>query len=230
MIHNKTFEGIYVSDKHSDIEIAMDLVSKYYLIQDSILVKFKRKAKETLLQKASSLIHSITNSTARRLLMLIIKKENEIEMKHTMQLNSEFLETCESEKSKFRCGRILLMDDDDLVREITELMLERLGYDSEVSQEGTEAMNLYEKAMNSVYPFNAVIIDLKVKAGLDGLDTIKGLKVMDPQVKAIVSSGFTNDPVMTNFKEYGFQGVLPKPYKMKDIEDALFKISTEWEN
>jgi CheY-like chemotaxis protein len=147
-----------------------------------------------------------------------------------MQLNSEFLETSESEKSKFRYGRVLLMDDDDLVREITELMLERLGYDSEVSQEGTEAMNLYEKAMNSVYPFNAVIIDLKVKAGLDGLDTINGLKVMDPQVKAIVSSGFTNDPVMTNFKEYGFQGVLPKPYKMKDIEDALFKISTEREN
>ena len=151
-------------------------------------------------------------------------------MKLTKQLDSEFSETSRSEKSKFRCGRILLMDDDDLIREITSLMLMRLGYDSELSQEGAEAINLYERAMNSVHPFSAVIVDLKVKSGLDGLDTIKGLKVMDPQVKAIVSSGSTNDPVMKRFKEYGFQGVLPKPYKMKDIEDALYKIRFGQEN
>jgi two-component system cell cycle sensor histidine kinase/response regulator CckA len=122
------------------------------------------------------------------------------------------------------------MDDDDLVREITGLMLMRLGYDSEVSQEGAEAINLYEKAMNSVCPFDAVILDLKIRAGLDGLGTIKGLKMIDPRVKAIVSSGLTNDPVMTHFREYGFQGVLPKPYKMKDIEDALCKISSGRKN
>ena len=223
--YNRTFESVSIPDSHSDIEIAMDLVSKYYLIQDSIFDRFKRKAIEALLQKARGLIHTITNSTARRLLMVIIKKENEVETKHTRQLDSRFSEISQLEESKFRSGRILLMDDDDLVREVAGLMLDRLGYDLEVSQEGAEAINLYENAMNSVHPFNAVIIDLKVKAGLDGLDTIRELKMMDPQVKAILSSGFTCDPVMTHFKEYGFQGVLPKPYKMKDIEDALDKIS-----
>ena len=122
------------------------------------------------------------------------------------------------------------MDNDDLIREVTGLMLMRLGYHSEVSQEGSEAINIYQQAMNSGQSFSAVILDLHVKEGLGGIETIKALKVMDPQVKAIVSSGFTNDPVMTNFKEYGFQGVLPKPYKMKDIEDALFKISSGQKN
>ena len=74
MVNNdRIFESGSIPDKHSDIEIAMDLVSKYYLIQDSILVGFKRKAKETLLQNARRLIHTLTNPTARRLLMVIIK-------------------------------------------------------------------------------------------------------------------------------------------------------------
>jgi CheY-like chemotaxis protein len=117
------------------------------------------------------------------------------------------------------------MDDEDMIRQITGSMLLRLGYDSEVSQEGSEAIKIYQQAMNSEHSFDAVILDLNVKEGLGGLDTIKALKEMDSQVKAIVSSGLSNDPVMTDFKEYGFQGVLPKPYKMKDIEDELHKIS-----
>lgn len=131
----------------------------------------------------------------------------------------------EIEKPKSRNGRILVMDDEDMIRKISGSMLMRLGYDSEVSQEGSEAINIYRQAMNSEYPFDAVILDLSVKGGLGGLETINVLKAMDPQVKAIVSSGLSNDPVMTRFKEYGFQGSLPKPYKMKDIEDELFKIS-----
>jgi hypothetical protein len=74
MNHNKTFESISIPEKQSDIEIVMDLVSKYYLIKDSILVRFQRKAKETLLQKAKDVIHTITHPVARRLLMVIIKK------------------------------------------------------------------------------------------------------------------------------------------------------------
>ena len=131
----------------------------------------------------------------------------------------------EIEKPKSRNGRILVMDDEDMIRKISGSMLMRLGYDSEVSQEGSEAINIYRQAMNSEYPFDAVILDLSVKRGLGGLETINVLKAMDPKVKAIVSSGLSNDPVMTRFKEYGFQGSLPKPYKMKDIEDELYKIS-----
>ncbi len=74
MKNNKTFESISIPEKRLDIEIAMDLVSKYYLIKDSILVRFQQKAKETLLQKAKDVIHTITHPIARRLLMVIIKK------------------------------------------------------------------------------------------------------------------------------------------------------------
>jgi hypothetical protein len=73
MNHNKTFESKSIFDKHSDIEIAMDLLSKYYLIQDSILIRFQQKAKEQLFQTAKDLIYTITHPVARRLLMAIIK-------------------------------------------------------------------------------------------------------------------------------------------------------------
>ena len=73
MNHNKTFESIFTPDKHSDIEIAMDLLCKYYLIQDSILVRFQRQAKEQLFRKAIILNHTLTYPVARRLLMVIIK-------------------------------------------------------------------------------------------------------------------------------------------------------------
>jgi CheY-like chemotaxis protein len=116
------------------------------------------------------------------------------------------------------------MDDEDMIRKIAGSMLVRLGYDSEVSQEGSEAIKIYQQAMNSEHPFDVVILDLHVSAGLGGLETINALKTMDSQVRAIISSGFTNDPVMTHFKEYGFQGALPKPYKMKDIEDELHRL------
>ena len=117
------------------------------------------------------------------------------------------------------------MDDEDIIRNITGTMLMRLGYDFEISKEGSEAIKLYEQAMVSDHPFDAVILDLSVKKGLGGLDTIKTLKKMDPEVKAIVSSGFSNDPVITRFKEYGFKGALPKPYKMKDIENELHRLT-----
>ena len=130
----------------------------------------------------------------------------------------------EIEKPKFRNRRILFMDDEDMMRKIIGSMLMRLGYVPEVSREGSEAINMYQQAMDSEYPFDAVILDLNVEAGLGGLDTIKELKAIDPRVKAIISSGLSNDPVMTRFLEYGFQGALPKPYKMKDIEDELYKI------
>ena len=141
-----------------------------------------------------------------------------------IQLKSECSETFGSEKFKSPNGRILLMDDEDMIRSIAGMMLMRLGYESEFSQEGAEAINIYRQAMNSQYPFDVVILDLSVKEGLGGLDTIKALKAIDPQVKAIISSGFSNDPVMIRFREYGFKGTLPKPYKVRDIEDELHKL------
>ncbi len=74
-----------------------------------------------------------------------------------------------------------------------------------------------------------VILDLTIKGGMGGKDTVKALFELDTQVKAIVSSGYSNYPVMTNYRTYGFIGALPKPYTMKDLGDALNKVTT-WES
>ena len=149
---------------------------------------------------------------------------DEGQMSREILLKKACLETSGTETLKISNGRVLLMDDEDMIRNIAGLMLMRLSYESEASQEGAEAINIYRQAMDCQCPFDAVILDLNVKEGLGGLDTIKTLKTIDPQVKAIISSGFSNDPAMMRFKEYGFTGTLPKPYKMADIKDELHKL------
>ncbi len=85
-------------------------------------------------------------------------------------------------------------------------------------------IKLYKKAKDSGKPFDAVILDLTVKDGMGGKDAVKALLELDPQVKAIVSSGHSNDPVMTNFRAYGFVGDLPKPYPIKYLSDMLNQV------
>nr|MBC8394125.1 response regulator [Deltaproteobacteria bacterium] len=131
------------------------------------------------------------------------------------------------EKPEIRTGRILVMDDEEMMRNLANQVLSRFGYDVEVAKDGAEAIELYKKAMDSGRQFEVVILDLTVKYGIGGKDAIKNLSAIDPQVKAIVSSGYFNDPVMTDFRRYGFIGALPKPYTMKDLKDALDKVTKE---
>jgi len=131
------------------------------------------------------------------------------------------------EKPEIQTGRILLMDDEEMIRNLGKQMLSRFGYDAELAKDGAETIELYKKAMDSGKPFDAVILDLTVKGGMGGKDAVKNLSAIDPHVKAIVSSGYFNDPVMTDFRRYGFIGALPKPYTMKDLKDALDKVTKE---
>ncbi len=124
-------------------------------------------------------------------------------------------------------GRILVMDDEEMIRKLATKVLNRLGYEPELAQDGAEAIELYKRAMNSDKPFDAVILDLTVKGGMGGKDAVKELLEINPQVKAIVSSGYSNDPEMTAFKKYGFVGTLPKPYAMNDLKDVLNKVILE---
>jgi CheY-like chemotaxis protein len=135
----------------------------------------------------------------------------------------------EPEKPAVRTGRILVMDDEEMIRNLSRQVLSRLGYEPELVKDGAEAIELYRKAMETGETFDAVILDLTIKGGMGGKDTVKALLELDPQVKAIVSSGYSNDPVMTNHRGYGFIGALPKPYTMKDLSDALNKVAT-WES
>ena len=121
-------------------------------------------------------------------------------------------------------GYILVMDDDENIRKCVRNMLHYLGYEVEVAKNGDEAIDLYMKAKESAHPFSAVIMDLTIKGGKGGKETIKKLTEIDPEVKAIVSSGYFNDPIMANFKQYGFSDVIAKPYEIEILSSLLDRI------
>ncbi len=127
----------------------------------------------------------------------------------------------QAEKSASRSGRILIMDDEEMIRKFVSKMLDKLGYDSELAGDGSEAIELYKNAMDTGMSFDAVILDLTVKEGMGGKDAVMKLLTTDPDLKAIVSSAYLNDPVMTDFKKHGFIGALPKPYTKKQLSDML---------
>ncbi len=122
-------------------------------------------------------------------------------------------------------GRILVMDDEELVRELASDMLTRLGYEVITAIDGAEAIELYKAAMESGDRFAAVIVDLTVPGGMGGRQTIQRLIEIDPEVKAIVSSGYSNDPILANFTEYGFKGVVAKPYKIRELSEVLHRVT-----
>jgi PAS domain S-box-containing protein len=129
----------------------------------------------------------------------------------------------EPEQPTVPTGRILLMDDEEMIRDLGRRILSRLEYDTELAADGNEAVEMYQKAMNSGKPFEIVVLDLTVKGGLGGKDAVKKILNLDPRAKVIVSSGYSDDPVMTKFREYGFVGALPKPYKIQDLIEVLKK-------
>jgi len=137
---------------------------------------------------------------------------------------TEPIEISKPAESVVRTGRILLMDDEDMIRELGHRILDRLGYEPELAADGNEAIEMYQKAMKSRRPYETVILDLTVKGGLGGKETAQKILKLNPQAKLIVSSGYSNDPVLTKFREYGFIEALPKPYKMKDMFDVLKRL------
>ncbi len=137
------------------------------------------------------------------------------------------IEIHEPEKTSIRTNRILVMDDEESIRNLSKQRLGRLGYESELAKDGAQAIELYKKSMDSGQPFDLVILDLTIKGGMGGKDVIKELLKIDPKVKAIISSGYSNDSVMTNFTIYGFTGILPKPNTKQELIEALKKIIKE---
>lgn len=120
-----------------------------------------------------------------------------------------------------RRGKILVMDDDEIIRDVTAHILRRLNYQAAFAQDGRQAIELYQQARQQGQPFDAVILDLTVPHGLGGKETIQELLQIDPQVKAIVSSGYSNDPVVSDFEQFGFRGCMIKPYKMHELHSLL---------
>lgn len=121
-------------------------------------------------------------------------------------------------------GRVLVMDDEDMVRHITGKMLYQLGYEAEFVENGDDAIKVYKQAMKSRESFDAVIIDLTIPGGLGGKETIQKLLIVDPRVKAIVASGYQHDPVMSRYNEFGFCGVITKPFTIEELSMELQRI------
>jgi PAS domain S-box-containing protein len=124
-------------------------------------------------------------------------------------------------------GKILVMDDEAFIRDIAAQMLKYLGYEVSVANDGNETVDMYAEALKSGEPFDAVILDLTVPGGMGGKEAIQKLKKMDPNIKAVVCSGYSTDPIMANYQTYGFQGVVAKPYQIQEMSEALQMLMSE---
>jgi PAS domain S-box-containing protein len=121
-------------------------------------------------------------------------------------------------------GKVLLIDDEEFLLEMASELLQHLGYTVDTAIDGKEALDLYKKGLESGQKHTVVIMDLTIPGGMGGKETIRELKKIDPDAKTIVSSGYATDPILSNFKEYGFDAMLPKPYEVEELAKILHKV------
>jgi signal transduction histidine kinase/CheY-like chemotaxis protein len=117
--------------------------------------------------------------------------------------------------------RVLVMDDEESIRRILEIVLERMGFDPIMAADGSAAMREFNAAREAGRPVNLIVLDLTIPGGMGGRQVIELIRKIDPAVPAIVSSGYSNDPVMANFSDYGFQAVVQKPYDVTQLSRVI---------
>ncbi len=124
-------------------------------------------------------------------------------------------------------GKVLVMDDEEAIRDVAQTMLVGLGYEADTARDGQEAVDKFTTAIGAGSPFDLVIMDLTIKGGMGGLETLGRLREIEPSVRAVVSSGYSNDPVMADFRTHGFTGVLIKPYRVGNMAEVVEAVLTE---
>ena len=116
------------------------------------------------------------------------------------------------------------MDDDEKVREVTGILLQRMGHEVELVADGWKAIEAFETAQRDGRPFDAVLLDLTVRAGVGGRETINALIKINPAVKAIIMSGYGNDPAVVSPECYGFKGGIAKPFDIEEMRNLLSRV------
>lgn len=118
-------------------------------------------------------------------------------------------------------GKVLVMDDESLIRRTARRILEAYGYTVDVAADGSEAVELYRNARNAGEPYHAVVLDLTVPGGTGGAEALNRLKDIDPNIRAVVSSGYSTDPILSNYERYGFHAIACKPYRPAELAEAV---------
>ena len=122
-------------------------------------------------------------------------------------------------------GKILIMDDEEIILEVVRDVLIYAGYNVDLARDGQQMLDLYQKALSEGAAYDVAILDLTIPGGMGGKEAVGHLLKLDPQAKAIVSSGYSNDPVMADYQAFGFRGAISKPYRFEElcrvIEDVL---------
>lgn len=125
-------------------------------------------------------------------------------------------------------GSVLVMDDDEMILNLAGNMLHLLGYRVTTCVNGEEAVSQYETALGSGKPYDVVIMDLTVPGGMGGMEAARKILAYDPGARLIVSSGYSNDPIMAHYKEYGFRGAVAKPYRINELMEVLRMVKSEF--
>ncbi|HNC22685.1 MAG TPA: PAS domain S-box protein [Opitutaceae bacterium] len=118
-------------------------------------------------------------------------------------------------------GKVLFMDDEDPIRTMVDVLLSRLGLQVTTVPDGSDLLREYQAARAAGQPYDLVIMDLTVPGGMGGKEAMQELRKIEPEVRAIVSSGYSGDPVLANFRAHGFCGIVPKPYRLSDLANAV---------
>jgi CheY-like chemotaxis protein len=130
-------------------------------------------------------------------------------------------ETKRSMRASKEQKKILIMDDEEIIRDVGSKLLQYLGFDVALAKDGDEAIKMYKEAHDAGSPIDLIIMDLTVPGGMGGKDAVREILALDSEAKVIVSSGFFNDPVMENYHDYGFKGKIMKPFDLNDLGEGV---------